>query len=329
MPTKVLICDDSSFARKQMARALPTEWDVELSFAENGVEGLQSIRDGGIDAVFLDLNMPELDGYGVLQAMYHEGLAGKVIVVSGDIQPEAHHRVTELGARAFIKKPVVRDELLDTLASLGLWRGAATSTRLEPADFDLHDACREIANVAMGRAADLLARLLGVFVVLPVPRVAMLEGGDLRMALENIADSESVAGVCQGFIGGGIAGEALLIFHKSSYSDLAKLLKYEGTLDESVEPEILVDTACILIGACLKGVADQLDISFSQGHPLELGRHTKISNLVQRNAARWTNILSIEMGFEIENRNISCDLLLLFTEDSIASLERRLPYAFG
>jgi len=329
MPTKVLICDDSSFARKQMARTLPKEWDVEVSFAANGVEGLHAIRVGDIEVVFLDLTMPEVDGYGVLQAMHEEQLSGKVIVVSGDIQPEAHHRVTELGALAFLRKPIGLDELVDVLARLELWHGAATSAGLEPEDFDIHDGCREIANIAMGRAADLLARLLDVFVVLPVPRVAMLEGGDLRMALENIAHSESVAGVCQGFIGGGIAGEALLIFHRSSHADLAELLKYEGALDDSVEPELLVDTACILIGACLKGVADQLGIGFSQGHPLELGRHTTISNLVQRNAARWTNILSIEMGFEIENRNIGCDLLLLFTEDSIASLERRLPYAFG
>jgi hypothetical protein len=60
-----------------------------------------------------------------------------------------------------------------------------------------------------------------------------------------------------------------------------------------------------------------------------LGRNNKISNLVRQNAARWTNILTIEMGFEIENRNIGCDLLLLFTEDSVATLEERLSYAFG
>ena len=90
-----------------------------------------------------------------------------------------------------------------------------------------------------------------------------------------------------------------------------------------------MDTASILIGACLKGIADQLDISFSQGHPLVLDRQTKISNLVQRNSASWNNILAIEMGIEIEDRDISCDLLLLFTEDSIAPLEQRLAYAFG
>jgi len=329
MPVKVLICDDSSFARKQMARALPDEWDAEVSFAKHGTEGLQGIRAGRGEVTFLDLNMPELDGYGVLQAIHDEALPAQVIVVSGDIQPEAHDRVTALGARAFIKKPVDPDQVLAILDRMGLWRGVATRTDFEPIEIDVRDGCREITNVAMGRAADLLARLLGVFVLLPVPRVDMLEAGDLRMTLENIAHSESVAGVCQGFIGGGIAGEALLILHESSYADLAELLKHEGPLDEPAELELLVDTASILIGACLKGIADQLDISFSHGHPLVLGRHSKISNLVTRNAARWTNILAIELGFEIEKRDISCDLLLLITEDSIDALEQRLSYAFG
>jgi CheY-like chemotaxis protein len=40
MPLNVLICDDSGFARKQLARALPTNWDVNIHFAGNGQEGL-------------------------------------------------------------------------------------------------------------------------------------------------------------------------------------------------------------------------------------------------------------------------------------------------
>ena len=329
MPTKVLICDDSSFARNQTARALPANWDAEVTFASNGAEGLKAIRAGDGELTFLDLNMPVLDGYGVMQSVHDEGLPAKIVVISGDIQPEAHRRVMGLGAQAFLQKPVDPLELSRVLARITSWRGGSARPGQAPGRIDVSDGCREITNVAMGRAANLLARLLGVFVVLPVPRVAMLEGGDLRMTLENIAARDTVAGVCQGFIGGGIAGEALLITHESGYSDLAELLRHEGPLDDSAKLELLVDTASILIGACLKGVADQLDISFSQGHPLVLDRQAKISNLVQRNSANWTNILTIEMGIEIEDRDISCDLLLLFTGDSIASLEQRLAYAFG
>lgn len=312
-----------------MARALPKGWSVEVSFATDGAQGLEAIREGKGEIVFLDLNMPKMDGYEVLRAIQSEGLPGKVVVVSGDIQPRAHQRVKALGAVAFIKKPVDPVELIDILRVFDLWCEPETKSDPQPVEIDVRDGCREITNVAMGRAADLLARLLDVFVVLPIPRVDMLEWGDLRMTLEHIGRSESAAGVCQGFIGGGVAGEALLIFHESSYTDLAELLRHKGKVDQSAELELLMDTASILIGACLKGIADQLGISFSQGHPLILGRHTEISGLVQRNAERWANMLAIEMGFKIENRSISCDVLLLFTEDSITALEHRLSYAFG
>ena len=56
MGIPVLICDDSSFARKQMARALPDGWEVEVSFACNGEEAIQAIKDSKIkgDKLFLD-----------------------------------------------------------------------------------------------------------------------------------------------------------------------------------------------------------------------------------------------------------------------------------
>ena len=66
MKLPVLICDDSRLARRQMARSLPQGWDVELSFAENGAEAIDMIHQGKADLLFLDLNMPVMNGYEVL-----------------------------------------------------------------------------------------------------------------------------------------------------------------------------------------------------------------------------------------------------------------------
>ena len=71
MTTTIIICDDSSMARKQMARALPENWDVDICYANNGFEGLKAINDTQAEIMFLDLNMPEMDGYEVLQAIRH------------------------------------------------------------------------------------------------------------------------------------------------------------------------------------------------------------------------------------------------------------------
>lgn len=120
MAIPLLICDDSNMARKQVARSLPEGWDVEITFATNGLEGIAAIREGKGEMVFLDLTMPEMDGYQVLEAVKEEGLDAMIIVISGDIQPDAHARVTKLGAMDFIQKPVNPDKLQEVLRRFGL-----------------------------------------------------------------------------------------------------------------------------------------------------------------------------------------------------------------
>lgn len=340
MATPVLICDDSSFARKQMARSLPAGWEVDVSFAENGLEGLEVIQAGKSEIMFLDLNMPVMDGYQVLEYVRKHDLPVMVIVVSGDVQPEAYDRVIQLGALDFIKKPVSTEQIEDILHKYGIREKSAkpaTTAKAvsKPANkskpkqvtdeqLDFIDSCQEIVNVAMGRAADLLARLLGSFVLMPIPNVNMLEASELRMTLQFINGRDTQSAVCQGFIGPGIAGEAFLIFNESSFNDIARLMKHEGAIDEAVQLELLMDVSSVLIGACLKGMAEQLDISFSQGHPMVLGRHVKIDEILEQNRSRWKNILAIEIAYNIENTDINCDLMLLFTEDSVGPLNERI-----
>lgn len=348
MTTPVLICDDSSVARKQMARSLPGDWDIEISYAANGEEAIEQIKEGKGDIMFLDLNMPVMDGYETLEAIIKNDLNTMVIVVSGDIQPEAHQRVKALGALEFIKKPIGEEDLAAILEKFGLYSPApaqeASATVPEKAvkptpttgrtekelaaagSIQYRDVIQEISNVAMGQAADLLARLLNVFVKLPIPNVNILEVSELKMALSLAEQGNTYSAVCQGFIGSGIAGEALLVFSDSSYTDMAKLLKYTGELNDLAELELMMDIASILIGACTSGIAGQLDIAFSQGHPMVLGQHVKVSDLVKANETRWKQTLAIEITYEIENFDITCDLLLLFTEDSIDSLNHRLSY---
>lgn len=373
MSTKLLICDDSNMARKQLARSLPDGWDVEISFASDGVQGIEAIKAGKGDILLLDLNMPNMDGYEVLEAIVEQDLNTLTIVVSGDIQPEAHKRVTSLGALDFIQKPVNKEKLTEVLLSYGVFTRddqeqklvsdestannqiTSNSTpsveqesktpskpkllKITPVDIpkpavstslvlssELRDCYQEVANVAMGRAGDLLARLLDVFVELPIPNVNFIEVSEIRMALKDVESNENTSGICQGFISAGISGEALLILNDSSFKDVASLMNYQYNDDTGTELEVLMDLANLLIGACLKGISEQLDIDFSQGHPVVLGQNRKISELIANNADKWKRTLAIEISYSIENYPIKCDLLLLFTEKSMQILNNKLAY---
>jgi len=341
MPTKILICDDSRLARKQLARCLPKDWDIEILFAEDGRHALEMIIENSPELLFLDLNMPIMDGYETLEEINAQTLDVTVIVVSGDIQPTAQERVLGLGALDFIKKPINQETLIDTLEHSGFYRQPELAESMERVDSHLVpgntddiynneqvflDACQEVANVAMGRAGDLLARFLNAFIELPIPKVNHIELTELNMALQFADQDESVSSVCQGFIGPGISGEALLIFNDSSIKNIANLLKYQGEIDDNVELELLMDIANIIVGACLQGISDQLSLNLSQSHPVVLGQHVKIPELLDKNLKHWNEILSIEINYKIENESINCDLLLLFTEDSIGPLKQRLSY---
>jgi chemotaxis protein CheY-P-specific phosphatase CheC/ActR/RegA family two-component response regulator len=364
MPTPLLICDDSNMARKQVARSLPDGWDVDITFATNGVEGIAAIKEGKGDVLLLDLNMPVMDGYQVLEAILEQDLPTMVIVISGDIQPEAHSRVKSLGALDFIKKPVDKHKLTEILKAYGVFNNEKLNIakpevesepvkdivakielpsiiELEPShadsfekppestlelDSDMRDCYQEIANVAMGQAGDLLARLLDVFVQLPIPNVNLIEVSELTMALSDVESKEKTSGICQGFIGAGISGEALLILNDSSFKDVASLMHYHHEADKNVELELLMDMANLLIGACLSGISSQLDMSFSQGHPVVLGQHRKISELIATNTNKWKKTLAIEISYSIENYPIKCDLLLLFTEESVTTLNNKIAY---
>jgi chemotaxis protein CheY-P-specific phosphatase CheC len=235
----------------------------------------------------------------------------------------------QLGAVAFIKKPVDGVELVAVLGDYGVLSilNGVGERVVEQVDFS--DWCQEIANVAMGRAADLLTRLIGQSVELSIPRVNLLEASELEMTLLTARGGHGVSLVSQGFIGGGLSGETLLSFDDSDIPGLAALLRYGDKSTDGREEEALMEVANVLVGAFLKGIVDQLEIHFSQGHPrIQMHRDGGRSLLTSR-VVDHRRTLAIELGYTIGSQRILCDQLVLFTEASIAGMQRRANEAIG
>lgn len=330
-PIPIVICDDSGLARKQMVRAL-SRWNVQITETSHGLEALEAVRAGKGHLLFLDLNMPIMDGYQVLERIRQQDLQTLVIVVSGDIQSEARERVLALGALGFIDKPIDADMLHQALRDYGLSNEIEIRTPDTPLPDDSQDHAaaalslmeyyQELSNVAMGRSAELLSRLLGAFVRLQVPRVRLIDSEEISWALEQLrVECASSDALCQGFIGPGIAGEAWLIFDRHSFEDIARLLNIEGEITPPIQREMLLDIANVLISAYLGALGQQLDMEFSQTAPVILGQFYRLpdTDVLQR----WDQTLSIEINYQIEGYAIDCNLLLLFTEDSIPALNDR------
>ncbi|WP_100656230.1 response regulator [Alteromonas flava] len=338
MTTNVLICDDSGFARRQMARSIPDGWDVDVSFAEHGEDAITQIKAGKGDVLFLDLNMPVMDGYETMQYIREHDLPTLVIVVSGDVQPEARNRMMSLGALDFIRKPIDNEKLTTILAQYGVYTGAPETTgkiakqqessekaETTPKAIDRIDAYRELVNVAMGRAGESLAQLFGEFIHLPIPNVNVLETNELHMAIAEVQRNTMLSAVSKGFVSAGITGEALLLFNDNNFASLVELLKYEANeVTEQLEIEALMDVSNILIGACLNALSEQLNVKFSHNHPIILGRHCDLDVLLESTISRWGKVMAIEIAYTIEKHDVQFDLLLLIPGSAMEQVYTRL-----
>jgi two-component system chemotaxis response regulator CheY len=120
MATPILVVDASAMSRKLLIKALPPEWDVEVHQAGNGQEALSMYKSSQAQVMLLDLTMPVMDGFKVLEALQEEGSTPFVIVISADVQPKAQERVIELGAAAFLKKPIKTEEISQVLKEHGI-----------------------------------------------------------------------------------------------------------------------------------------------------------------------------------------------------------------
>ncbi|MBY7914343.1 response regulator [Vibrio fluvialis] len=329
MSYSVLICDDSALARKQMARSLPASLNADITFAVHGLDALSILETQRFQLMFLDLTMPELDGFGTLEAMRDKGYTTPVVVVSGDIQPKAKERVLALGAKAFIQKPINKDDLnavIRTLVEPPTQPRIVTPIFIELPVLRRRDIYMEVANVSIGRAADALARHFDVFVQLPLPNVNIFEVSELHMALRDLADNVHVSGVCQGFSGEGIAGEALVLLTDSSVADLKKLMKVPADNEELEELELVMDVSNILVGSFLNGLGEQAEVRFFQSSPVLLGQHIPIDSVIQSTAGSFKKTMTFEVSYNIEGTSIRCDLLFMFVDESLPLLDSKLAY---
>jgi chemotaxis protein CheY-P-specific phosphatase CheC len=191
---------------------------------------------------------------------------------------------------------------------------------------DIRDGLQEIANVAVGQTADKIARSFSTFVKMPIPQVHMLESADIMMTLGVIESEERVTAVTQAFYSNGINGEALLLFSDASMQQLSELMHHDGVPDDQQQAELVLEIASLLNGSCIQGICGQLDLIVLLKHPELFGQHESLAELLRKDRLPWDRTLAIELNYAFEGYDITCDLVVLFNEDSLASLFEKLEF---
>ena len=109
---RVLVIDDEPDVRWLLRLSLERVGH-EVLLAEDGLRGVAMAQRQRPDAIVLDLMMPVMDGYGVLEALGRDGRTAHVpvMVLTAKALPDEERKVTEAGARRFLTKPFDPDDL--------------------------------------------------------------------------------------------------------------------------------------------------------------------------------------------------------------------------
>ena len=114
---KILIVDDEKDFRERIIRFFKLE-DIDTCAAENGLSAKRMLEEEVFDAVITDLNMPGMDGLGLLKWIQDEGPSVPVIMMSGYGAIRDAVEAMKLGAQDYIVKPFQLDELIIRLHRL-------------------------------------------------------------------------------------------------------------------------------------------------------------------------------------------------------------------
>jgi PAS domain S-box-containing protein len=121
---QVLVVDDDA-RHAASVRELLSAHGYSVEFEVEGAQGLRRVKADSIDVLILDLDMPNMSGIDVLQALGADASSLKTIVVSGESHIEKITPILRLGAYDYLPKPYEPEQLLASV------RNAVTRTRLE------------------------------------------------------------------------------------------------------------------------------------------------------------------------------------------------------
>jgi two-component system chemotaxis response regulator CheY len=112
----ILIIDDSRTMRQLVSHTLSSA-KFEIETAVDGEDGVSKFQDARFDAVITDINMPKLDGFGVIEAIRKGEKNRKVpiLVLTTENSDEFRAKARGLGATGWIVKPFEDKQLVDVL----------------------------------------------------------------------------------------------------------------------------------------------------------------------------------------------------------------------
>lgn len=113
MPKTFLIVDDSDVERRRLQTLLESA-GFHTVCASSGTEALEAVKRGRPDAIFMDVNMPEMDGFAATRTLKADNATKDIPIIIVSVRDQKADKAwgQMLGARAHVTKPYSDEEML-------------------------------------------------------------------------------------------------------------------------------------------------------------------------------------------------------------------------
>jgi two-component system LytT family response regulator len=242
VPLSVLLVDDEPLARDGLRLLLARDPDIgAMHDAKNGHEAVAAIRQSRPDLVFLDVQMPEMDGFDVVRAIGADAMPAVVFVTAHD---QYAIQAFEINAIDYLLKPVTEARFATTLARVKARRDAASADAVQRQMMSLLETLASPTHYA--------------------PRFAVRTGG--KTILIDVADIDWIA-----------AAENYVELHTSRGRQLLHVTM--NTIEKSLDPGVFmrVHRSAIINVRRVREVEPMMHgeyaITLSSGARVRSGRH--------------------------------------------------------
>jgi CheY-like chemotaxis protein len=174
--SRVLIADDTASIRDLLARQISL-LGIDADIVSDGLELLSALEEKEYGLVITDLHMPELDGYGVIEAIKQRGITIPVIVLTADIQMVDRDVYSKYGFEECLLKPVSLAHFKRLLMRWGILTvdDKEKSKSNVVAEQDGHDAIDlKALEQQLGTIDDMAIEMLSMFVEMTEPLISKL-----------------------------------------------------------------------------------------------------------------------------------------------------------
>ncbi len=115
---KVLAVEDEPINRRLIEKIFEKTFNLKIEIAENGFEAYKKAKENDYDVIFLDIQMPVMDGFETLKRLRKAGIKTPIFMLTADAYKDTEIKTKKLGANGYITKPINVKNLIGILAKI-------------------------------------------------------------------------------------------------------------------------------------------------------------------------------------------------------------------